>query len=206
MPRQQGQFLHASCSTQPFCIDKVYPEDPWLLWASRACPTEHEKVCMKHKRTGPLSAELVWRTSKMPKAKGLDWDGGHVIDSWAPGHQEVLPSPSFIWHWVTGLTSEPCRTCVPIVSLHTGPLCAGHSVPLSAPHRTGCWEFLSLLSDSGTSLSPVTERNPHFGQHLYGRPTASKKLCILTDLLCQSSLWSLAQLGTVRQASQRSRD
>lgn len=120
-----------------------------------------------------------------------------MTDSWSPGKLEVLPSPFLIWHWVTGLTLDPCRTCVPIVSLHTGPLYAGHSVPLSAPDRTGCWELLSplvpsvkFITPSDTSLSPVTERSPHFRQHLYGRPMASKRLCILTDLLCQSSLWS----------------
>lgn len=98
--------------------------------ALQTCPSEHEKVCTKHKGTGPLCLQgLPGGQVRCQKPKAWGEMGGHVIDSWTPGHQKVLPSPSLIWHCVTG----PCRACVPMVSLHTGPLCAAHSVPLCAP-------------------------------------------------------------------------
>lgn len=134
-----------------------------------------------------------------------------MIDSWAPGHPEVLPSPSLIWHWVTGPTSEPFRTCVSIVSLHTGPLCAGHSVPLSAPLRTECWEFLSLLSNSlflqashhRASLSPATEQSPHGGQHAHW-PLRGSASSLTSSVRAVSGL--SAQLGTMRLLDKHGRD
>lgn len=103
-------------------------------------------------------------------------------------------------HWVIGPTSGPRRSCVLMGSLHAGPLCAGHSLPLSGLHRIGRWEFLSLLSNllllqvphRHASLSPVTRQSPLFRYRLYGCPKASKWLCILNRLICQPSLCSLS--------------
>lgn len=65
--------------------------------ALQTCPSEHEKVCTKHKGTGPLCLQgLPGGQVRCQKPKAWGEMGGHVIDSWTPGHQKVLLSLSYL--------------------------------------------------------------------------------------------------------------